>query len=60
MSFLSLHISPLFSFDRPNDDESDLDYVHAKHAGEFGAECTHLYRDCQPGNGLLDHISKIM
>lgn len=51
----------LFSpFDRPNEDETDIDYVQAKHAGEFATDCTHLYRDCQPGDGLLDNISKFM
>lgn len=42
---------------RPNEDEPDSDYMHAKNAGEFGADCASLYRVCKPTDGLLENIS---
>lgn len=42
---------------RPNKNEVDSEYVDAMEAGNYGVDCSKMYRKCLPGHGILDNIS---
>lgn len=44
---------------RPNKNEVDSDYVDAMDAGNYGVDCSKMYRKCLPGHGILDSISSL-
>lgn len=49
-----------FEFGSPNEGEKITDiYLEARRAGNYGADCKQLYKNCPHGHGLLDLVTLI-
>lgn len=44
----------------PNEHDAPSDHINSLKAGRFGTDCGTLYPKCPKGDGILEHISKLL